>query len=246
MTNEVTTTNQSLPSYLPKDIDTGTDTIGSEDVIIPRIKIVQAMSAIKDTLSVNEGQFYTADGTLIEDILECFVLLHWKSKVWFSEDQKLDGIEFTDAATKQRIQAGPKMQEILADPQWYASGDDCNNYMIVRREALSGGGVPTVYLYTAQGAANKYAKQLNSKLKANGRNGIPIYCQSVMMGTTKEKFNQGSAFMPQFTYGDFATEAEFTILKKMFDAAKEHQARTETTTSEEEVTVNADDVVNPI
>lgn len=127
-----------MPAYLKtRQEDLGVDSIESSDIVIPRMKICQGQSEIKETIKITDGQFYNSvTNDVYGDKVEFFVLLHWKSQVWFSDDFKLRGIEFRDAVSGNLIQFGQEVEDCIKnrdkDP-----GLNAHNYFIIGRRELA-------------------------------------------------------------------------------------------------------------
>ena len=213
----VATTGSTLPAYMQGAKDLGVEDIGNEDVIVPRIKICQAMTTVKDEIDgLNNGMFYSSTKELMGEEIKIFVLSFYKAKTWFDND-KLLGYEAFDKKTKEYTRFGDKMEEILASKEKYDEGIDSYNYVAILqselREAMASGGTPSMYIFTCASAAMKPAKQLNSKLKKMATRGVPIYGNLITVHSEAIKFDKGSAYMPVFPSTDeFANEDEFREL----------------------------------
>jgi hypothetical protein len=243
MSNDITVKESELmiPEYLKKDKDLGDSTIRSEDIVIPRLKICQALSKIAREIPIKNGQIYN---TVTKDIyappLNFFVLLHWPSRVWFSGDQKLRCQQYQNVKTKEWISVGREVEECLhgappADPKLLPK--DSQNYMIVLeselKQSMDKKVIPLPMIYSAISAAIKFARQLNMKIKTNAQRNIPIYGQMISISTNEDPFPKSPAWMPRFNYGRWATANEFKFLEQMYFKCTDLQSR-------EEVHVEAD------
>jgi len=211
-----------VPEYLKNnDID---DNIESSDIVIPRLKICQAMSKIKNDIEIKEGDLYNS---MTQEVygqkLSMFVLLYWKNIVWFSEDFKMLGALFTNRSG-QEIWAGSDVEHCKQAPE---DGKDSFNYMVVTADELMDmlktGSVSIPSIFSCMSAALSGARQLNGKIKVNSMKKIPMYAQLVNIETVKKSFPKGSAFVPQFSYGRYATEEEFALLARLRESAKAMQ-----------------------
>jgi len=234
-----------VPAYLKtRQEDLGVDSIEPQDIVIPRMKICQGQSGIKDIIKINDGQFYNSvTNDVYGERVSFFVLLHWKSTVWFTDDFKLRGIIYKDAETKEEVHFGQDIEacikNIEKDP-----GINAHNYFIIGERELSdavkNNDFPLPVVYSCQSAAVKSARQLNGKLKTNAvSRGIPIYGQLIQASSIKEKFEKGSAFMPVFEYGRYANQNEFKFLSELHDKCKLLQKRQDV--QESSVKVQDDD-----
>lgn len=220
-----------VPAYMRgMQGDLGVDSIEPQDIVIPRMKICQGQSGIKDLVSIEDGQFYNSvTNEVYGEKIQFFVLLHWKSTIWFSDDFKLRGIIYKDAETKEEVHFGQDIEECIKN-QDEDPGINAHNYFIISErelaEAISNNDFPLPIVYSCQSAAVKAARQLNGKLKTNAvSRSIPIYGQLITASSYKEKFEKGSAFMPVFEYGRYAMEKEFKFLNKLHSKCKLLQKR---------------------
>ena len=213
---------EKVPNYLvQEDNDLGVDSIGPEDIQIPRLKIVQGPSQIKQDFpkKFRDGDIYNSLTKMnLGDEVEFFVLNHWKSNVWFSEDFKMIGTTYFDKATKQEIFVGQ-------DEEYCRSHKDeainSHNYMIVMADELEEGKpVPFPIIFSCASAAVKSARQLNGRILENANKKLPIWSQLVSMTTILQKFTKGSAYLPDFSYPRYATKGEAAKLQQLFKASK--------------------------
>lgn len=227
-----------IPAYLQvKDNELGTEGIGSSDIVIPRLKICQGLSsaAKKDIPELKDGNFYTNTGDLIGDKFSFFVLMFWRSTVWFSADKKLLLTTFIDPDTKENVIFGSDQDLAKLSPEQLAKKEikmmDSHNYMIIGEKAITSalkkGEMPFPMIYSGGSASIKYCRQLNGKLKTNSLKKIPIYGQLVNVSSSLDTFKKGSAYMPRFTFGRFAEQDEFTFLKEFHKSCKALQKRAE-------------------
>lgn len=244
----VPTKSLEVPKYL-QDVDAnmmGVDTIEAEDIQIPRLKILQGSSKIKTEkpeLNLKEGTYYNSiTGEDYGNSLEMYILLTWKSQVWFTEDFKLKCISYKDIKTKEIITFGDCDNCDLAD------SNRTYNYQFIMKDelesAVANNRIPIPMMMHWGSAASTYAKQLNGKLKTNAQRGIPIYGQRVKMTTFLKPFKIAPAYMPQFSYGKFPTEDEFKLLKILYSYAVSLQSRQETqvTNEDKEEVVESDEI----
>ena len=240
-----------VPAFMQDAGDMGVDSIGTEDVVTPRIKIAQKMSQAKDQNDkLRDGQLYhSLEFTSFGNDVEVFALLTYKTKIWFSDSQTLVGYEYFDKKSGNYNRYGLEMDAIMADKARYAEGSDTYNYMMILATELeagiANGTMPNIYIYSASSASSKAAKQLNGKLKMNATRRIPIYLQFISFGTIKQSFDKGDAFMPVFTFPRLANKDEFTALQDGFkhaqtlmgNAGTHDEGTPESTTDEDPFTI---------
>ena len=251
MSNEIVKQNTTnVPAYLSQiNIGPmGTEDMGTEDTIVPRLKICQPMSQIKQVNNViRDGEFYNAaTGEIFSSGIDFYALLFWRSRIWFSADQKLVGTEIIDHKTKEVKHFGKEIEQIVNNKALYSKGMDVHNYMI----ALAGNiaiGNPEILICSFQSAAMKASRQMNAQLKSNTLKNIPIYVQQIHATTQITKFAKGSAYMPVFSFPRMATEEEFYRLQALFSQAQDLQGMESVITGEDEVNtetvVKADDIL---
>lgn len=228
-TKAVTKAQKNDLSFLKgQDVDLGVDSISAEDIQIPRIKICQAMSTVKeDNKSIKDGDIYNAaSGKIIKQPVRFFVLLHWKSTIWFSDDRTLLAVSYYDKEQKKDVVYGQDTSVIKNDPE---AGMDSHNYFIISEEkvksAIQSGSKPLPTIFSTMSAANKYARQLNSMIKMQSGNGIPIYGTVFELKTVSKKFKAGTAYMPVFTQDRVFNKTEFVYLQKYYEMCKSLQQK---------------------
>jgi len=238
-----------VPKYLTTvdSSELGTDSIDASDIQIPRLKIVQGSSQIKTQFpSFKDSEFYNSvSNENYGNKVSFFVLLHWKSMVWFSDDFKLRCISYRDAITGEEIVFGNECEYCLTHPE---EGKKSHNYMIVLEQdlktAIEKNEMPFPLIFSCMSAAIKYARQLNGKLKTNSFKRIPIYGQLIEVVTELEKFRKGQAYMPKFSYKRYPDEKEFVLLRELYRQCKLLQRRTEIHAGIEEEVKEAETEVN--
>lgn len=207
-----------VPAYLQSD-DLGVDTIGQKDIIIPRLKIIQPTTKDKDE-GWKDGYLYNSMTRESSKSIEMFILMYWPSTIWFSEDFKMLGQTYIDASTKHEVIVGQP-----GDPD---KGKSCYNYMVLTdiEKALETKEIPIPSIFSCMSAAQKTARQLNSKLMLNAQSKkIPIWAQLVEVKTVLQKFDKGQAYMPVFAFPRLANKEEADLLKQAFMAARNMQHR---------------------
>lgn len=218
-----------LPSFMKglSKADLGVDSIGQEDVVIPRLKICQALSKVKKT--VEPGHYYVnIDNADLGDKVRFVVCSHFKSKVWFDKkDRSFMGTELLDENGSPNV-TGPQADLIMRDQDVYDQGQDCQNYMVVMekdvKNAVKTGAPLAPVLFTCSSAALKSARQLNSRLFVEAKRGVPIYGHVIEATTNEQEFQAGSAFMPAFEFAGIVDQDAFNVLVKFHAIAKSYGA----------------------
>jgi hypothetical protein len=223
----------SVPAYMANSKNSQTTgTIGMTDVVVPRLKICQGLSEDKEKLGMKDGDWYnSAAAEVYGKSLDFFILVRFSSRVWFEKGTKkmlaleTDELRVVDGRLERvgMVRIGKDADRIINDH--YEEGNDCDNYVVVTERAAAQSlltkQLPEYAVYTAMKAARTYTKQLNLKLKNNGRKGVPIYGQLVHSENIKDSFPAGDAWMPDFTYPRFASQVEFGMLEEFFPLAVE-------------------------
>ena len=201
-----------VPTYLQKQGELGVNNIGIEDMQIPRLKIVQGPSQIKQALpQIKDGEIYnTLTNEIYKQPVIVFLLLFWKSHVWFSEDFKLLCTSYDDIVTGEKIVFG-NHPELLNDPD---SATLSFNYMLIPKNDLMK--MPFPLIFSCMSTATKPARQLNGLLKRNAAQKIPIFGQSIEITTKLVQFTKGQSYHPVFKMSEYATEEEFAILSELY------------------------------
>lgn len=219
-----------IPDFITQEKDLGTDDIQSEDIQMPRLKLCNPSTKVdKEELGLKDGQYFDpSTGKVYGDTLLVYVVLTWKSKVWFSDEFKLLCTQYTNRATGETTAIGSDTDIIENDPK---AGKDSYNYMLITEEeikkSVSTGGIPFPIAFSTVSTANKAAKQLNGKFTTNKLSKIPIYCQLIEMSTEKIKNKKGSDFyIPKFRYPRLVSDKEeFEVLKQLYIMAKDLKAK---------------------
>lgn len=218
--------------------DRGTSSISGEDMTIPRIKIVQPMSTdIKTAIDgIKDGNWY--DKLSSKDLgkqIEFYPVMFWKSRIWFSDDQKMLASQYKDPSTGNMVTFGNDTDVILKSPD---AGKDSFNYFIVLKDDLERAAVqgtaPAFFVFSMISASIKSAKQLNSKIRFNDQEGLPIWSQLTIATTHSVKFDKGAAWMPLFQYGQVLGMGEdpmavnkITVLNKFYNTVKQFVSKAE-------------------
>lgn len=221
------------PDYLRTGKNLGTENMTNEDIVIPRLKICQGLSEIhKTNKEIKDGDYYNSLTNEIVVNPTFFVLAHWKTTVWF-EARKLAAIQVWDAENGAYSIVGPnpEVAQRKEGDKNFVEPTQAQNYMLVLgsdvQKAIKKGEMPMPIIMSCQSAGIRAARKLNGKLKTNGLQGVPIYGQAVSAVTVEEKFTDGNAFMPVFSFGRYATEDEFKFLTKMAESCANLQKRAE-------------------
>jgi hypothetical protein len=217
-----TSSAENIPAFYANVQDLGVDNIGAEDVIIPRVKIFQAMRDIINTIKgIVEGSFYdNFSQKVFGDTITFFVAYFYKSRLWFDpKSRSLLASQYKDPRTKQMVTFGNSPEIIQSD---YESGKDSMNYFIILEEdlvaAAETGSIPLFYMFSCMSAAIPAAKALNTKIKLNtGCNPpLPIWAQQVKASTKMESFDAGDAYMPLFQFGQIISDAKQAAIMQKF------------------------------
>ena len=217
--------------------DLGTDEIESGDIQMPRMKICNPASQIdKDSIGVKDGELFDpVTGNVFGKSVLVFILLTWKSVVWFSNEFSLLCTQYTNKETGQKISFGKDTSIVDSDPE---RGKDSYNYMLVTeadlKKAVSDGSIPYPTAFSTVSTANSTSKQLNGKLKMNGMRSIPIYGQGIEISTKLIPNSKGTDFyIPQYKYPRMVNQTEFNILKMLHEKAKTLQSRAVSATGDD-------------
>ena len=232
-----------VPAYMQNVDDLGVDVIENNDVVTPRVKICQPMTTTKETLTaLKDGEYFT---TGVERVLgksiQFFILTKFNSRVWF-KGGKMVGYYSKNPRTGNEVSYGDEINNIMDNQELYEEGSDSFNYVIVLANeleaCLQAGTAPTMYVYSASGAARKNAKKLNSLVKANAQRKVPIYATKIEASSVLESFDGGKAWMPEFSEAGFASEDEFQALKGGYEIARAEQDKGAIHKEEEEATAS--------
>tara|TARA_R100001198_G_scaffold94009_1_gene76183 strand:+ start:1906 stop:2703 length:798 start_codon:yes stop_codon:yes gene_type:complete len=227
--------NSVMPSYL-QDMNTDkySTGMGSEDIVIPRLKICQPMSstAKEENAELRDGQLYSSiDSSSFGDEMDVILVDWYKAKTWFSEDNKfLANQNFFRSGASDIF--GPEAEMINSNEALKAKGQDQFCYWAIRVddlvEAAKNGTVPDFYLWSVAGIAMKNARKFNSQIKINEGKKLPIFCNIVTVNVIGETTKKGKAYIPNFTIkqGVFPTDIEFKILVGVREQIDKMQANT--------------------
>lgn len=226
-----------VPAYLQDTDDLGTDDIGSEDIVIPRLKVCQAQSRVHEVNNkIKDGQVYNSvSNEALPDPVEVFIVYHWKSDVWFSDDFKLLCTCFRDPDTKEQVWFGQDVEVCKKRPD---DAKNCHNYMVITAQDLKScvknKEYPMPLILSCMSAAVTSARKLNSKIKMNAGKRMPIYAQPVEITSSLQKFTKGNAYIPEFSFvNKYATKDEFEFLKEYHKMCKVLHKRSDVHISQE-------------
>jgi len=240
-TKQVAKKEEGLPAYMTQDKGMGTEDISMDDIVIPRLKICQPLSEVKQAnKAMKDGSFYdSVSADELGESVNVYILLKWNSVIWF-DNQKLIATQYTDAETKK--------VETIGIPPDGVKGISCFNYMVVLssdlQSAIKSGVAPKILIYSASSAAQKSARKLNGILQSNGNKGVSIFANRITIGSEVVKFDKGSAFMPVFSTKKYASKLEYVALKELHIACKKMQSHESAHAETEETTIAADTIVN--
>jgi len=211
------------PTYLQvKEGELGTENIDQTDIQVPRLKIVQATSTVKQiNNNLADGDLYNSlTGESYGNTLNIYILFHWKSRIWFSDELKLIAAIYKDPNSGSEIAIGDT-DYATNNPD---EGKDSHNYLVIPvkdiENAIRNKEIPFPMIFSCISAAIKYARQLNGKLKTNSFKRIPIYGQQVKVTTELVKFTKGQAYMPLFSFGEYAPQNHFALLTALYKNCK--------------------------
>lgn len=229
MANEVVKKEENaVPAHLKttNKEELGINGIKPQDIVLPRIKIVQQSSstAKKANKELREGMYYdNISHKSYGEKISFFPVLMYSSLVWFNSDLKFQGSEKEDIATGEKVFFGDEEFCKNNKPK------ESFNYMIVLDSDLKAAVknkqplLPT--LFSCISSARSNARKLNRYIWSNGvEQSIPIYGQIVNAGVEIKEFTQGPAYNPTFKFGRYATEEEFAYLKEMHKKCVELQS----------------------
>jgi len=208
-----------VPAYLNQGPALGVDNIGMEDIVIPRLKIVQGQSRAKaNNKKLIDGAWYHSVTENIicppDEALTLYFLLKWGGRIIFDDNLKFVASEYTDYNSKETIAIGEPVDD--KDPRWI----DCINYFVVTQadliDGIKSGVAPDPFIYSAMSASMTPAKKLNSHFKAAGKRNFSMFAHRIIATTQMQKFDKGNAFMPVFTPKGYASEKEFAGLKALY------------------------------
>lgn len=213
-----------VPTFFKKEGDLGVNSISSEDTVMSRIKICQASSKNKKiNPDLRDGDYYdNLTSKSFGSKLSIFILSHWSSLVWFSKDFKLRAVAIYDTKTRSYKGFGREFDQCVYDE--LEAGRKTQNYFVVTGKQLKDGvtkNIPIIpYIMEFSNMSEKSARQMNSKLRTNAMQGVPIYGQEIVLSTKDTSFSSGDAYMPVFSYGRYLTEPEYHYLKNLYEVTK--------------------------
>lgn len=200
--------------------ETGADTIGQQDITVPRLNIAQPLSECIEK-GVKAGEFYHS--TTMKSYgsnIQYYILMHWASDIWFSTDFKFIATRFINPVTKEQMIVGEIPEE---EPK------NAQNYMVVEKSELKAAVLekrpPEIMIFSPKSAMCKYARQLNTELKHSAGRGIPIWGKVVAAKTEIQIFTEGKAYMPHFETGAFIDEKGIPVMERLVELAKGLQGK---------------------
>ena len=204
-------TENAFAGYMGKDYNDGVD---DDSLILPRIKIVQGTT--KDKQDTQVGEFlHNLKGSLTNSI-EFFILLAWKTRILFSDDNQNIRCRATDGkVSNQGENVGVECAKCKFSKWEGNTKPPCTliyTYAIVLRkelsEAIKNGTLlpPTTIGFHSTGT--KVAKFLNTNIRIGTGQGKPIWAELIKLSTEKKTFDKGDSFVPVAKIGATLNPAE--------------------------------------
>lgn len=206
-------TSLAIPDYIEKE-NKGTESLGSKDVIIPRLKIIQALSDEKVDLNIPEGNFVNgitkeSFGTKIDIVIimatSGWLMFEGKGRQAKVVSRKFKGDIFP--ALNEKLVLDPKNQAWDNATNTPPKANLVYTYIVIvnGRDMLS---------FSLMKTGLKAAKNLNTMLKMKN---CPSYAQRFTAETVLTKNEKGAYYLPKFTPAGFVTKEEYETLASKFE-----------------------------
>ena len=197
--------------FMDDNYDDGVD---NEDLIMPRVKIVQAMT--QDKMGAKEGSFiHTINGDLGTPI-EFFILLTWKSRILFEKGALNIKCRSMDGKISGQGEFAGKLCDQCPKSKWDGNKKpECSiiyNYIIALKKELldcikTGSILPPTSL-SMMSSATKVAKYINTNIRINKGRKKPIWADLISLSTEEKAFEVGKAFIPVAKIGATVSQDE--------------------------------------
>ncbi len=210
--------------YLQKQGNTGTENIDQEDIIVPRLKIVQGQT--KEAFGADLGTMINnVDGTHYGKKLLFVPVLHFKSNICFNDALEIECRSLDAKVSIDGKECSPCGRTNFTKIEDKTIKPECNkifNYIVCTedelKEAIEKNMVLPPLVLSFMSSAIKQGKLTNTAIKMNATRGYPIFSQFFELKVTDEPraFAKGSAYMPEIKVSRYVTEAEATYLEGMY------------------------------
>lgn len=192
------------------------DELFKNDILIPKIWLVQAMSELRKEKKADEGQFVDSlTGELLADNEETlkFIVLktfkRWQTFKLVQEGSKIKK-EFVSSEIMILGKNDNLKYEETVEGEKIVRRQVISAYVLVERDAVRGMNKPYVIDFAA---SSKYAgRKMISDIKTLNNNKLPSFVGFFNMTSHEENFEDGSAFVKDVTFGGYLPKKTIPFL----------------------------------
>lgn len=207
----------------------------SNDILIPKIWLIQAMSELRKQKKADEGQFVDSQtGELLADegeVLNFVVLKTFKR--WHTFKLNGDKKEFVSSDIMTLENANWKY-DFTEDGVDYKRRQVISAYVLIERDAVKGANKPYIIDFAS---SSKYGgRKMISDIKTLGNNGLPSFVAFFKMTSHEETFDNGNdAFVKDVQFGGYLPKESMPFLL---------QCRKDLDSMENQIEIDDSDLIN--
>ena len=206
-----------IPAHLQamggSDADTGNENVGQDDVALPRLKLLQALSAEVSEGEGAQGQYYNSITGDTNPWLYV-VNLHYLKEYAVFKDRKL-GTEFQ--GTFNASEAAQAHIESLDRPDDYAITETGRHVLLLLNEE---GEAQYPIIFNMANTNMQVSRMWNSNILAKGKN-LPRYASIWKLGTKKMSNTRGTWFVSDPEWAGWANEKLFAEIEQYYEQVKD-------------------------
>jgi len=219
MSNELATRHNSVMTTEELN-EWGVPVISSQDVVIPKILLMQGLSVAVAEGRATMGEFRDSIGNALigkmDAPFECIPF--FVDKAWDIQEEQADG-KFKWMRTVPVVE-NPASPEYNDNWKWEAEVNGIkvknirrfNFFVLLPSEIPTGSSMPYIISFKSTGL--KEGMNLFTQMYVRNRKaGIPPAAYTISMGGTRQKNDKGIFIVPQYTLGRQTTDAERTECK---------------------------------
>ena len=182
----------------------------AEDVMIPKVLLMQALSQLVSDDKAKAGEFvHSLDENVLGKEVEFYVIGLFKTLLTFENDEYIK----TEPLTPQNT--GLPYEEVMPNGVNVNRRKSLNYYVILKKDIEEMEAFPHVISF--KGTSHKTGKKLGTQLMMLEEFGAETYAKSFKLSSKKEKNDKGTFFVMDIAKGVKTSDSEQEICKRWAD-----------------------------
>jgi len=205
------------------------------DILIPKIWLIQSMSELRKQKKADEGQFVDSQtAELLADEGEELNFVVLKTFKRWHTFKMVDGKKVFDSSDIMVFGKNHNLPyEETVDGVDYKRRQVISAYVLIERDAVRGMNKPYIIDFAS---SSKYGgRKMISDIKTLGNEGLPPFVAFFKMTSAEENFADGSAFVKDVNFGGYLPKASIPFLVK---------CRKDLDTMEDQIEIDDSDVID--